>query len=332
LFRLGAGTIAMLTVAFVSTGAISAALSGSYLTIPWHIRSCNLMPPESGLILADCADVSTKFYYSGSIYLGIEKPLIESLAKADVVIIGNSRTQLSFASKAVDRYFQRKGLRYFILGSEGSGFRFNMLMLERLNIRPKVLLVNNEIYFVDVLSDANKSVVLDPERFAPMMSVFYHTKKIVQPICTGAATPLRDFYCSGDGKSNWRNPETGALYIDYKSYEKSGLKRIPVKDVPETRIHYFDLFMKNAKAFLASPSISGSCRINYIVPSLDSSVDLARKMAQAMNTPFIFPPIRDYFSFDGSHLWPESSERWSAEFLELADPFIDRCLRANGHS
>jgi hypothetical protein len=313
-----------LTAIFLAAGAVSAAVSGSYLTIPWRIRACNLSPPAAGLTLADCASVSTKFYYSGSLYVGVEKPLIESLAKADVVIVGNSRTLRSFATKAVDEYFRRKGLRYFILGSEGSGFRFSMLMLERLNIHPKILLINNEIFFVDVLEDANKSIVLDPERFAPMMSVFYYTKQIVQPICAGGPASLKDFYCHGTERSNWRNPVTGAIYIDYN---EEGLKRIPVKKIPETRLHYFDRFMKNARVFVGSPSVSGSCRINYIVPSLDSSVELARKMADAMDAPFVFPPIRDYDTFDGSHLWPESSERWSAEFVALADPLINRCLK-----
>ena len=162
---LGWTKISILLAVFMISGGASAILSNSYLTIPWRIRSCAMIPPEPGLTLADCAGVSTKFYYSGSLYLGIEKSLIESLSKADVVIIGNSRTQRSFATKAVDEYFKHKGLRYFILGSEGSGFRFNMLMLERLNIQPNILLINNEIFFIDVLEDANKDVVLDPERF-----------------------------------------------------------------------------------------------------------------------------------------------------------------------
>jgi hypothetical protein len=49
-------------------------------------------------------------------------------------------------------------------------------------------------------------------------------------------------------------------------------------------------------------------------------------MATAMNAPFVFPAVHNLYSFDGSHLWPESSERWSAEFVKKADPYIDRCL------
>ena len=120
------------------------------------------------------------------------------------------------------------------------------------------------------------------------------------------------------------DPATGAVYINY---EEEGLKRILVMPVVETRLHYFDRFMRNANTFLASPSIRGSCRINYLVPHLDLSLDLARKMAGAMNAPFVYPAVQNLYTFDGSHLWPESSERWSAEFVKEADPYIDSCLK-----
>jgi hypothetical protein len=323
MYRLGRVRLMVLLLTFLSVGAETAILTNSYLTIPWRIRGCSLTPPRRDLILADCADVSTKFYYSGSLYLGIERPLIDSLASADVVIIGNSRTQRSFATAAVDEYFRKKGIRYFILGSEGSGFRFTQLMLERLNIKPKILLTNSEIFFVDVLEDSNRDVVLDPDRFFPMMATFYHSKQVAQPLCESGPAFLQNLYCHGSMRSNWRDPRNGALYIYYAD---EGARRILLHDIPETRLHYFDFYMKNARAFLASPSVSTACMINYIVPSLDSSVDLARAMAKAIGVPFVFPEIKDYYSFDGSHMWPESSERWSAEFVKLADPYIDQCM------
>jgi hypothetical protein len=320
---LGAIRFVLLAVVFLTTGTIVAVVSNSYLTIPWRIRTCNLTPPLPGLSLADCAAVSTKFYYSGSLYLQIERELIENLEKADVVVLGNSRTQVSFATRATEEYFRKKGLRYFILGSEGSGFRFSQLMLERLHIKPSILLMNNESFYVDVLEDSNKDVVLDPDRFVPLMNMFYYSKLAAGWICSNGPALLQQIYCHGSVRTNWRNPVTGALYIYYID---KGSRHIPITDVPETRLHYFDRFMHNARVFLASPSVKDACMINYVVPSLNSSVELARKMSTAMDVPFVFPKTTNLDSFEGSHLWPESSERWSADFFRLADPYIDQCL------
>src|SRR5207237_3010777 len=106
------------------------------------------------------------------------------------------------------------------------------------------------------------------------------------------------------------------------------VRLVRVVPVPETRMHYFDRFMVNARAFLASPSVKDSCIIDYVVPSLNSSVELARAMATAIDAPFVFPKIENYYSYDGgSHLTPESSERWSAQFVKEADAEIDQCLQ-----
>src|SRR5438874_1497550 len=97
-----------LAAIFLAAGIAAASISKSYITIPWRIRQCNAEPPRPNVTMILCDDVSTRFYYTGALFLGIEKPLVESLRAADVVIIGNSRTQRSFSTKAVENYFARK--------------------------------------------------------------------------------------------------------------------------------------------------------------------------------------------------------------------------------
>ena len=304
-------------------GIPAAIVSKSYLTIPWRIRECISHPPDPRVTMITCGDVSTQFYYNGSLYLGIEKPLVESLAAADVVIVGNSRTQQSLSNRAVEDYFARKGLRYFILASEGSGFRLTQLTLERLGIKPRVILMNNESFFIDIVEDANRDLVLDPDRFKAAASAFYLSKRLQQRVCASDFAGLRALYCEGKTDGYWRRIDNGALY----SRPPLVKKLVALVPVPETRMNFFNRFMDNARQFLGSPSVKDACVIDYVVPSLNSSVDLARTMAREIHAPFVFPPVAGYESYDGgSHLTPESSERWAAEFLREADPEIDRCL------
>jgi hypothetical protein len=276
-----------------------------------------------------CGSVGTQFYYSGAMFLDVDQDLIRGLRAADVVILGNSRTVRTFASAAMNRYFRDKGIRYFVLASEGSGFRFSQLILERLGVRPKVLMVNNESFYIDILEDTNRDVVLNPDRFNSSLSSFYYSKKLQQWICASSFSILKDFYCHGSSSGGWRSAVNGTLYLDLNNYpDPPG--HVPVVVPPETRLHSFDFFMKVSGPFFKSPSVKDSCLIDYVIPSNMSSVDLARKMSSAIGAAFVYPAVDNLFSFDGSHLVIESSERWSAEFVKLVDPYVDKCLRKTG--
>ena len=187
-------------------------------------------------------------------------------------------------------------------------------------------MINNESLMVDVLEDTNRDVVLYPDRFSVVLSAFYYSKKLQQWICASSMSALRSYYCHGTS-SGWRSAVTGTLYIDLDNYpDPTG--NVPVAlPPPETRMEYYDFYMKRVRTFLASPSTQDACLINYLIPSNVASVDVARRMAAAMGATFVFPSPDGYYSSDGSHLRPESSERWSTEFTKLADRHVDECMR-----
>jgi hypothetical protein len=309
-----------LLLVFLLTAITTANETDSYLLTPFRISSCALDPPRPGDVLVWCWGKAERFYYSGSIFLNIDRDLIGGLKAADVVVLGNSRTNVSFRAPSIARYFKSKGLRYFILANDGSGFRFSQLMLENVGARPKILLVNNESFFVDVLEDTYRDFVQSPDRFYPAFASLYYTRKFHDMICRSSFEAIKRLYCDGK-RGDWRSTIDGTAY----GFE-DGPNRIPVVIPPETRMIYKASFMANAREFLASPAARSSCLIDYIVPSNGAAVELARSMAADLRAPFVFPRVDGLFSFDGSHLVPESSERWAAEFVKALDPAIDGCL------
>src|SRR5262245_35566813 len=78
-------------VAFLTSAAITAATTDSYLLSFIRIAECGPQPPKPGDVLIKCWD-RQGFYFSGSIYLNVDKELVQGLQAADVVVMGNSRT------------------------------------------------------------------------------------------------------------------------------------------------------------------------------------------------------------------------------------------------
>jgi hypothetical protein len=316
--------IASLVAAFLISAGITAAETDSYLLSPIRIAECGTSPPRPGDVLIKCWSKAQGFYYSGAIFLNVDRELVEGLRAADVVVFGNSRTVRTFRAGAIDEYFKRKGLSYFVLAGDGSGFRFAQMLLEKTGTRPKILLVSNESFYVDVLEDTYREFVLSPDRFYPAFVAFYYSKRMQDWICRSSFGILRRFYCHGT-EGEWRSTINGTEGVQPR--DTPGY--FPVRIPPESRMHFKPLFMANARAFLASPSAKGACLIEYLIPSNAASVDLARSMAADLKAPFVFPQVDDLHSFDGSHLLPESSERWASEFVKELDPSIDRCLKRN---
>lgn len=152
--------VAALFAIFIVVGAFAIYQSDSYLLVFRKIARCDWRPPGENYVMAGCDGVVSEFYQNDALYLGVDKVLEKSLREADVVITGNSRTIDTFVTKPTDnqieQYFQKRHLRAFTVAQEGSGFRFRMLLLQRLGIKPRIALVNTDDMAVDLLKDYNR--------------------------------------------------------------------------------------------------------------------------------------------------------------------------------
>ncbi len=96
------------------------------------------------------------------LYFGTDPAALEHLQAADVLLLGNSRLMFAARPEALDPHFERLGFRYYILGF---GFReadrFPMAIIERFDLRPRLVVVNADGFFVNRLSDFARVVVKD---------------------------------------------------------------------------------------------------------------------------------------------------------------------------
>ena len=69
-----------------------------------------------------------------------------------------------------------------------------------------------------------------------------------------------------------------------------------------------------------------ACTTLTRVPAVKSDIGTAKAVAAALGFNLVSPRLAGLATFDGVHLDPKSSQRWSAAFLEQAGPQIRKCL------
>lgn len=320
---------------FFIVGGMTAYFSNGYLSSLWRIAKCNWKPPGENYVMAECDSIITPFYRLGSLYLDVEPKLTEALRKADIVITGNSRTLHTFAVKLknnpIEEYFRKKNLRAFIVAEEGSGFRFRKMVLEKLNIRPKIALINTEDLAADLLEDDNKELIFNQDRFKLPFKIIHFSIEMQHSICMSKKNnfimkQLKDFYCNGTITPGWRSLSTGVVaHIS----ERNPTNRQLITMTPDTHIDSIEVFRKRMYVMLKSKAWKDSCVIFYEIPNPNHFFEVSTRLASESHKPFVFPIInreKKYFVFDGSHMELDTALRWTNEFLKTLEPYLNRCM------
>lgn len=94
------------------------------------------------------------------LYFGTDPVALEHLRRADVLLLGNSRLMFAARPGVLDAFFESRGLRYYILGF---GFReadrFPLAIIEKFDLRPKLVIVNADGFFQHAYSDFARAVM-----------------------------------------------------------------------------------------------------------------------------------------------------------------------------
>lgn len=96
------------------------------------------------------------------LYFGTDAAALDHLRRADVLFLGNSRLMFAARPRVLDAFFASRGLRYYVLGF---GFReadrFPLAIIEKFDLRPRVVVVNADGFFENSLSDFARTVMKD---------------------------------------------------------------------------------------------------------------------------------------------------------------------------
>ncbi|MDA8708018.1 hypothetical protein N9M10_01455 [Hellea sp.] len=312
---------------FMIAGVISIVKFDSYFTDFWKIRKCDPEGYANGDFMTFCRGIKVDRYAFGSIYLGAQKNAVKNAEDADVIIFGNSRTMRSFSTDTMDSYFKEKGLSYMVLASEGASFRSAVLTSERMKIKPKIVMVNSEIFFSDKVSPAFRDLVDFPDKYKTRYSFFNAAQTLHKKICGAKGTFLKKTYCKGTSRTNWRSAETGRFKWDLIAEPE---KQVPFSNSLKEDHPLSGLYTDRAIELFEMQNYRDSCPVFYLVNSPRAAPKLMESIAKSLGIQSVFAYINGLASYDKSHLDRPTSERWAGEFVKALDPVVDNCLEGKG--
>jgi len=271
---------------------------------------------ENIAYLSDCNAAGYGDYDHGAFWFELEPQTKRAASQAKVMLLGNSRVQFGFSSPATARWFADRSIPFFSLGfSHYESVTFMAPVLARVQPHASAYVINADRFFAEWLSPVSHRVIDERDARAQ-----YNEKRFWQrlhkPVCSALPSLCgREF-------AVYRNVDNGMWFTSGTPPRKPTRVADGAPDNLEQWPHYIDL----ARVFIAGLKVDRQCVVLTIVPSSNTRRAEAQAIADALGVPFVAPRIDDLSTFDGSHLGVESAARWSAAFLEVAGPVLERCV------
>jgi len=298
-------TLLVLTVA-LGTGAYSVRTHG--------IFSCQASGYSANRYLSYCNATGYGDYDHGAIWLGLEPAASSAAANAQVLFLGSSHTVFGFSSRATDDWFSSNSRSYFLLGfTHYENYTFEVPLLHRLHARAKVYVINIDSFFEQSETGPGKTVMQDESAKTDYMEK--RRLQAIQVVCTAFKA------LCGHSEAIFRSRSTGAWSVTGNRFTSQPVSYDDGID-PKKLASYTAL----GKEFLPGLTEDQACTILTIVPTVKTEIGTAEAVASALGRSLVAPRLAGLMTFDGSHLDPESAQRWSAAFLQQAGPQIQQCL------
>jgi hypothetical protein len=305
--------------------AALAFLLGSVAQITIDNLNCRSIGYDNDHFLAYCRNQMYADYEHGALFYGLELSAIDSIRKAEVIFVGNSKVQAGFSSKAVRDYFNSINVRFFVMGfGYGDESRFSLAVLQKWGASPKVLVINADPFFTEKLSPPARDALEGQPALLWRLVLKLLFQRVHRVVCldTPYVCPESEpsiFRSARDGQWNWIGP-----YIAEKS--------VPIDPSARTLITQEELSMaKNlGEKFLDQIALERQCVVLTGIPnSVLDSTGIAMALAGSLRTRSIALPIDGLSTLDGVHLNLASAERWSGQFVQAMTSILQKCISAS---
>lgn len=269
--------------------------------------------------LAYCGADGYGDFEHGALYLSLVPEAVQSLRRADVLILGNSRTQRAFSTRATGDFFAALGARFYAMGfGYGENVNFAQALFERHGLRPRAVIVNADPFFDTDLSWPARTL-LRTENGPTIYGGKLRWQELHRAVCGDATTA----WLCGDEQAIFRSATDGRWTLSTGRPSRD----LPIRPVAETRwLEQGDVLAERARSFLAGLGVPRSCVVFTVVPSDFATYQTARHVAEAAGVPLVVAEEPDLLTTDRSHLTQASAERWSGSFLRAIEGRLRSCL------
>jgi len=284
--------------------------------------ACEASGYGSNGYVAYCQATAYGDYDYGAFWYGLEPAASSAAKNADVLLVGNSRTQFGLSTNAVQRWFESHATKYYLLGFAYNGnMAFAGPLLQRLKPRAKFYVVSVDLFFRATPTPPAQEVMRD----SSAVLVRYHEKQFWQSIhratCSRVAALCRH-------ESAYYRDRANGSWVEFGGREIFKTAPVVYSDTLDRETLAGDVAL--GRGFVSRLPVSQDCILLTVIPKgpafTGTNLGTARAIANALGLHFVSPEVAGLRTFDGSHLDRPSAERWSTAFIQEAGPFIQKCL------
>jgi hypothetical protein len=290
------------------------------------IAACTADGYRGDTYLAYCDASRYGSFEHGALYLSLVPEAVRNLRAADVVMLGNSRTQRAFSTTSTEAFFRRIGASFYVAGfGYGENVNFAEALMDRLALRPRAVIVNVDPFFdLDISPPAR--TLLKTENGDDAYRDKDQWQDLHRAVCDEEFA--KGWLC-GDAPAIFRSVRDGRWKLE--NYPAPAA--IPVSTVDEDRwTGVRERLAERAQAFvgrLERLGVPRSCVLFTVVPSDFATYGTARFLAERTGVPLFVSVPADLRTTDRSHLDLPSAERWSAELLDRMAVPLAGCVNRN---
>jgi len=229
---------------------------------------------------------------------------------------------VAFSAEAIKKFFNRRKVSYYNLAF-GYNERdlFPKGLFERWGLKPRVVIVNADYFFINYASQLAVSIMSE----APRVETEYRLKTWIQPyhirFCKNGAGLLKRILC-GNAGAGFRSRKNGRILRT-----KVADLKVPIKSDIQFPDKLYPRILRAALNFQAFLSRRGTCLILTYVPSKNTNPTVAARLARDIGATYIGVDPTGLTTIDGNHLNVRSAELWGQRFIGMGQPVMQRCLR-----
>lgn len=286
-----------------------------------RVSECRALD-DPGTYIAECNHPYYGDYEHGAFYYNLEARLASSLERAEVLFVGSSQAQFAFSTGATRAFFERRGVRYYLMGfGYNEGATFPADLIEKYRLRPKLIIMNAGYFLNPALSKPAQTVTSGSVKPLIESELKHLALSISREICRRAA-----WVCSREYGAIYRSIYDGHWIWENLIADPDKAEPIP-SDVPQVGEGDFDYFKDSVQVFLKRSGVSGRCVVITSAPNNDRDwSNVSEYIGAKLGLTVVLPKLSGMATIDGSHLNKASAEIWSTAVLDELAPTMNRCL------
>jgi hypothetical protein len=253
------------------------------------------------------------------LYHGTDPQSVENLRMSDVLLLGNSRLLFAFSRQSLRSFFPRHGLTYFMLAfGHRESDAFPRAIIERFDLRPRLVIVNADRFFGGPTSAFARSVMAASRFDAWKLWFEAEVTHLARRRIHRWIPHLPDLRAGERELIAYRSRRDGTWLVATRF---SGLGA-PFPPEPPQDLPVDARRLEAARTFKDDVEARGGRLVLCLVPSPRASRNDAVALARDLGVPLVAPHPNGLAAFDGSHLTRESADRFADAFFAELEPIV----------